>query len=715
MPVMTKMRDSMPVVFAVLAGIFLLMIIFQWGGQGTIFNPSSEMGVLGTVNGQKITQKEYNKIYANVIAEMKSKNKSENLTEIGEEDAADNAWNEAINESFMNQAVEKMGLTVTDQEVRDVIYSNPSPEIKKQFTDSTGVYHEDWYFKALRDPKNDSLVRNMESEMRDQILKVKWQQAMVATIRVTDSEAYIRYMNDSAKAVLQVVKFMPPNNPQFAASVTDKEIQEYYDSHSWMYKQEEQRKFKFVTFPLAPNNRDTAIAMETANTLKARLAEAPLDNLDTIAKELAEDYSDAPPEPRHIVTMRDLGDDTSLMHAKPGDAAIIHLNGKITAVRVLEVFDTGGTVFHGRHIQFDFPLSGATGLTPQQAKDSTKAVADRLMAQIKAGANFSEAARSRSSDVRTAKKGGDMGWVDLPMYSPYAQPLIVTAAPGDVIGPVETPSGYEIIKIEGRSRQAWLIEGVALSVKPSHQTLLMEEQMANLFRDQAQKVGFDQAVTSYGYHVISEAPAATRKGSPIFNSHLFLDWMFQSAKGDISPPIKIVKQSFILVAQVAEILPAGPQPLAAAKSKIVEAVALKKAVASMEQRAKQFAAQVGTSGDISAPVTAIGDPSLNPSTILMGPAESVQGLPTSEYVVNNWAYSAKPGTISPPLKGEHGYYVAKLLGRTIPSQKDFEAAKPAIVKAVIQDKEQRLMYDWTDRQKEKATIVDYRSPLNGSR
>ena len=51
MPVMTKMRDSMPVVFAVLAGIFLLMIIFEWGGQGTIFNARGDAESLGIVNG----------------------------------------------------------------------------------------------------------------------------------------------------------------------------------------------------------------------------------------------------------------------------------------------------------------------------------------------------------------------------------------------------------------------------------------------------------------------------------------------------------------------------------------------------------------------------------------------------------------------------------------------------------------------------------------
>ena len=74
MPVMTKMRDSMPVVFAVLAGIFLLMIIFQWGGQGTLFAPKGEAGVLGSSMAIR-SRKGYNKILETVTADMKSKNK----------------------------------------------------------------------------------------------------------------------------------------------------------------------------------------------------------------------------------------------------------------------------------------------------------------------------------------------------------------------------------------------------------------------------------------------------------------------------------------------------------------------------------------------------------------------------------------------------------------------------------------------------------------
>ncbi len=708
MPVMTKMRDSMPVVFAVLAGIFLLMIIFQWGGQGTIFSPKGETGTLGTVNGRAITQQDYNKIYESVVAQMKAKNKIENLSEADEDDASQNAWDEAVSEAIESQSIEKMGITVTNDEVRDMLFNSPPADIKQRFTDSTGRFHQDDYIKALRDPRNDSGVRLMEASARDQLRQMKWQQAMAATVRVTDTEAFIRYMTDSAKAIVQVIKIPAPQpTPQSISQVSEQEIQAYYDSHSWLYKQPEQRKFKFVRFPLAPNGRDTALVMETANTLKARLAETPLSDIDTVAKQLTADYSDAPYMPRHAVTVNKMGSDTTLLSAKAGDNLIAKIDGKITAFRVIEVLDTATHImYHIRHIQVGYPQ---TVVTPtQQQQDSARAVAEQIFQQIKAGANFAEMARTRSSDARNATNGGDMGWLDTAMLPVTFRAPIAASNPGDVIGPVENPRGYDVLQVLERTRKAWGIVGVPLVVKPSHQTLDLESQMANIFREKAEKDGFDAAATSSGLHAITDAPAVGRKGPPIFSSHIFVDWMFSASKGDVSQPMRLLKAGAIVVAQLTDIIPEGPKPLAEVKQQIVQDLALRKTVAALAPRAQQVAAAVATTGDLATAATALNDPSLAPISVLMGPAESVNGLPTSEYVINNWAYSAQPGTISPPLKGEHGYYVAKLMGRNIPTQKDFAAAKPTIVKELMREKEQRLLTDWVENQKEHATIEDYR-------
>ena len=704
---MTKMRDSMPIVFAGLAAVFLLMIIFQWGGQGMLFQSKGEAGTLGVVNGYPITQQEYNKILEAVTAQMKEKNKTSDLSEADQAAAENQAWDQAVQQAITNQSIAKMGISVTNQEIRDLLFNNPPAEIKKQFTDSLGQFHQDEYIKALRDPRNDSIVRGLESQTRDQIRNMKWQQMMAGTVRVTDTEAFIRYMTDSAKAMVQVIKFPAPQiTPQMEAQVPPSEIQSYYDTHSWLYKQEALRKFQFVGFPLIPNARDTARTMETAISLKARLAEAPLANVDTVAKNLTLDYSDAEWVPPHVVTMLELGDDTSLLSTNVGDVAIAKLKGTITVVRVLQVFDTGRTLWHVRHITIGYPMGAMA--PSQQTKDSVLAQAQQVLTQLQSGANFAELARTRSADSRSALKGGDMGWIDTGMLPPSFRKAIATAAPGAMVGPLESPRGYDIMQVEQHSQKAWAVVGVPLPVKPSHETLEIESQDANLFRDNATKHGFDKAASQGGYQVITNAPPVTRKGTPIFSSDEFVDWCFESSKGDISSPFKLASVRAIIVAQLTEITPAGPKPLPEVKSQIAEALALRKAVAALAPRAQQVRAMIGPAGDISTAATAAGDPSLAPITVMMGPAESVNGLPTGEYVINNWAYSAQPGTVSPPLKGEHGYYIAKVVGRNIPTEKDFLAVKPRIVQSLIQEKEQRLLSGWMDIQKQNATIVDYR-------
>ena len=703
---MTKMRDSMPYVFAGLAAVFLLMIIFQWGGQGMLFESKGEAGVLGTVNGYPITQKMYDKILQTVEDQMKQKANVTDLSESAQATAEGQAWDQAVGQAITDQSIKQMGITVTNQEIRDMLFTNPPENIRKQFTDSaTGRFNQEEYIKALRDPRNDSIVRIMESQTRDQLLNMKWQQAMAGTVRVTDTEAYIRFMTDSAKAMLQVIKLAAPQvTPQMMAQVPESQIQAYYNTHKWMYHQDEVRKFKFVPFPLIPNARDTANVLETAASLRARLAEAPLDNIDTVAKNLAEDYSDLPYQPRHVVGMAQLGNDTALLSAQTGDAVVTQIAGMITAVRVLQVMDTGRTVFHIRHIVIGFPSFTAS----QQQKDSTLAVAQQVIGQLDSGANFAEMARTRSADPRSALTGGDMGWADTMMFPLDFRAPIAKAAPGAIIGPLESPRGYDIMQVLGSSRKSWLVVGVPLDVTPSHQTLEIKSQSANLFRDQAAKVGFDQAATTAGYHPITNAPPVSRTGSPIFSSHEFVDWCFESEKGDISPALTLQEVHAIIVAQLTDIIPAGPKPLDEVRADIAQVLALRNAVASLAPRAQQIRGMLGSNGDMSSVATQTGDQTLAPITVLMGPAESVNGLPNSEYVINNWAYAAQPGTISPPLKGEHGYYVAKLIGRNIPSQQDFERAKPTIVREVQQEKEQRLLMDWLNTQKANATIEDYR-------
>ena len=83
--------------------------------------------------------------------------------------------------------------------------------------------------------------------------------------------------------------------------------------------------------------------------------------------------------------------------------------------------------------------------------DKAKANAEKVLADLKAGANFEKLAAELSTDVATASSGGDLGYFEsgqmLPEFDAAAQAL---KEPGELSGLVRTQYGWHILKLEGR-------------------------------------------------------------------------------------------------------------------------------------------------------------------------------------------------------------------------------------------------------------------------
>src|SRR5450432_4042700 len=123
MAVMNKMREKMTVIFAGLAGAFLLMIIFEWGAQGDFFKGSSRKAdEIGKVNGASITNKEYDDAYAQLRQQKLQETKKAALNDGEESELREKAWDQVIVSKLIDQKIDELGVTVTDQEVRDVLY-----------------------------------------------------------------------------------------------------------------------------------------------------------------------------------------------------------------------------------------------------------------------------------------------------------------------------------------------------------------------------------------------------------------------------------------------------------------------------------------------------------------------------------------------------------------------------------------------------------------
>ncbi len=90
-------------------------------------------------------------------------------------------------------------------------------------------------------------------------------------------------------------------------------------------------------------------------------------------------------------------------------------------------------------------------LRPESAAaiDAARQKANDITAQLKGGADFAKTAMT-VSEAGTKDKGGDLGEVGRGELLPDLDTAVFNAAQGSIIGPIETKSGWHILKVEQR-------------------------------------------------------------------------------------------------------------------------------------------------------------------------------------------------------------------------------------------------------------------------
>jgi peptidyl-prolyl cis-trans isomerase D len=92
--------------------------------------------------------------------------------------------------------------------------------------------------------------------------------------------------------------------------------------------------------------------------------------------------------------------------------------------------------------------------TPADASEAVRAAARKkaedILSEIRAGGDFAAIAKKRSDDKETAAAGGDLGVIQHGKLSPSVDAAAWALNPGEVSDIVETPEGFDIVKLDER-------------------------------------------------------------------------------------------------------------------------------------------------------------------------------------------------------------------------------------------------------------------------
>lgn len=702
MAVMTKMRDSMHIVLYTLVGAFVLLIIFEWGMDFT--GTKGRQNEAGNVNGTPITLAAYDATYKRYLESYRQQMPNADIDDQTDYRLRDQAWDFLVTEILLKEQYEKLGLTVTDEEIVNAVHSdNPPQIIAQQFRDPrTGLINKEALQAAIADPKNKEAWVQVESFVRQELLFNKLQSLLSSTVHITDDEARRQFDKQNTKLSARFALFeLARTKADSLYEVSDSEIKDYYNEHRDDYKQDPVRMGKFVMFSNIPTKEDTLELVKELRELAPKFQAAKSDS------EFVELQSDQPAS--FIKTLRrgslSEQDDKAVFgksDLKAGDVIgpyEEYSDLKLFKVRAIE---NGDPVAKASHI-----LIKPNGETKADSLEMASE-ARVLMGRIKAGEDFATLAREASEDPGSAQNGGDLGWFGKGRMVQEFEEAVFKARPGDIIGPVQTQFGVHIIKVTGFDSREIVGAELVRKIKASPVTMERQQRLADEFQFLASEEGFDETASGQKLQA-RETGEFTKNGFiPVIGfSYPVTSFAFNSEVDAISQVLE-TKDGFVVM-KLTDKNDDGYQRLndnlkQSIKSKIIR----EKKMDDLKKMAEDVLAKSDGSLDKAAQLDSM--LTIRETGLVIISTGFVPGLGRDPNFLA--ALSAvKEGSLSNPIQTNRGIAIAELTKKIAGTEEDFQNQKASLRRQLLQEKKSTVLRNWIESLKKSAKIEDERGRM----
>ena len=277
MGLMESLRNSTKYILWVL----ILSFGVLWGLSDTQMFDAMMTGprALGEVNGKPIAFEDYNNRLTSYLERYRQESDGEQpgleLRAFYEE----MVWDELVLERILETEMARLGITVTDSEVIDMVSGpNPDPFITQFFTAADGTVDRVALRAAIEAPENAEIWVNVERQLRDKRRREKLNAFLESGLVVTAGEVAQEYVRDNSMTSFRFVRFPYSAVDEATLTVDEGAIRYHYRKSGDAFKQEKSWNLRYVSFPKTPTAADTARVLAEAEHLKPLFSEAADDS-----------------------------------------------------------------------------------------------------------------------------------------------------------------------------------------------------------------------------------------------------------------------------------------------------------------------------------------------------------------------------------------------------------------------------------------------------
>ena len=688
MGAMNKLRQNTGVILWILVLSFGIIWTLQDSNVFEAMNQPSQN--VAMVNGQSISNQEYNNAVERQRQRFQQQMQGE-MTSRMEEMMRQRAYDQLINNTLLEQEMQRLGITVTDAEVEQMVFGEtPHPFIRRQFSDSTGQINYQLLNNMAQNPQAKSQWIQIEEMLRQDRRRQKMGSLVQSTIHVSEAEVedYYRRQNTSAAVEYVALRYASVSNDSI--SVTESDLRSYYDNNKEDFERKKTLTLDYVTLPKTPTAQDTTMVFRNLERNRDELASTENDSLF-----LARNSSERPFSSNYLTPTQMDEPIADSVFASPTPGRVlgpVAAGGLAHLVKIRDTQPAENDYVHASHI-----LLESSGASPE-TQERLQSIRDSIES---GAATFERMARQYSED-QSASDGGDLGWFSRGTMPDRFEEAAFNAAPGELIGPVRSEFGYHLIRVSGTSSLAVQIADLAFSLEPGQSTLTDKR---NTLGDVAfyaeENSSFTEEAESRDLEINQVQVEADQQSIPgLGQTRAFPSFMETAETGSISDVIELDDKFALL--KVTEVKPEGYRPFEEVKAQIRPQVELQKKRAIQTRRMRRALQQ----NSFSSLPQMLGTQLRTQSDVTFS-TETVPGI-GSDPAFAGTVFGLDEGETSGVVEGENAAFAVRVTAMQEPPALT-DAKRRQIRQQLLKQRQKEVSSEWIAALKEDATIKDQRS------
>lgn len=628
---------------------------------------------IGEVLGEKIYVQDFQKLLEEYQDAMKLTMRTDNLSEDQLNQLKDQVWQQLVSERVMKEDCKKLGLTVTEDELQNVLNDGTNqlltqtPFVNQQtgrFDVSILKQFIDAYRKAEASNNSQQLDQMrpaynywlfVEKNLRTQLLAQKYQSLLANCVLSNKVEAKMAFNEENEEAQIQLASIAYNTIKDADIKVTDEELKAKYEELKPAFRQQQEtRDVKMVDVQVKASATDRAQLQKDMAGYQKQLA-AAADPTQVVSKSGSMiQYIGLPVSGKAFQQYPDIASKIDSMAVGTTGVVENTKDNTYNIVRILSRTELPDSV-EFRQIQ----VGGKT-------QEAARASADSIQKALAAGGDFQAIAKRYGQDSTTTWFTGAMYEQASTMSQDnraYIEALL-NGAVGSTQN-IELTQGNVVIQV--LNRKAMKSKAVAAVIKKeirfSDNTYSKAYNRFSQFvtQSQASLADLQKHATKFGYTVQDLNDFATSShtvgnvgGSGIRDA---IKWIFEAKEGQVSQLFEAGKENdHLLVLCMTKIHPQGYRPWDDAQVKEI----LKREVI-RDKKAEMIMAKLKGVNSIAA-AQAKGAKVSTVNQITFAAPAFIQATGAAEPALSGAVAATAQGKFcSAPVKGNAGVYVFQVV------------------------------------------------------